>query len=172
MIREIEDTVRKLEKWKKEGKSGGLPKEEAKRLKEYLLAHAPIRCRELFPEDGRGIAVPGIEWTGRPPDACVGAAWHHARAEQFLACYLDAAGVNEKERERYRRLFMAFHHLAALQAGQSRGEIEPGDDPVPKKLERLIQRAAKKGMERPLACRLAELAFRLEKQKTKIVTGQ
>ncbi len=172
MIREIEDTARKLEKWRKEGKAGALPEEEAKRLKEYLLAHAPIRYRELFPEDGRGIAVPGIEWSGRPPDACVGAAWHYARAEQFLAYYLDAAGVKEEERERYRRLLMAFHHQAALQAGQSRGEIEPTGDPVPKKLERLILRAAEKGMKRPLACSLAELAFRLEEQKTKIVTGQ
>lgn len=172
MIREIEDTIRKLEEWKKDGDAGGLSGEEANRLKEFLLARCPIRYRELFPEDGRGIAIPGIEWTGRPPDACVGAAWHYARAEQFLAYYLDDAGVGEKERKRYRRLFMAFHHLAALQTGQSRREKETAGDPVPEKLERLILRAAEKGMELPLACRLAELAFRLEEQKTRIVTGR
>ncbi len=172
MLNKIERIVGWLEKWKEEGNSGLVNAEEAEGWKSYLLDHAPILYRELFPEDGRGIAIPGIEWTGRPPDACVGEAWHYARAEQFLNYYLDEAGVNGEERKRYRRLFMAFHHLAALQAGQDRGKKETTGDPVPEKLERLILRAAEKGMERPLACRLAELAFRLEEQKTTIVTGR
>ena len=86
--------------------------EEVERYKEFLLNHGPITYRELFPDEKKGIRIPGIEFSGQSPNACAAAYWHAARAEQFLKIYLDQDCIEGSNRKKYREIFMRLNDLA------------------------------------------------------------